>query len=185
MIVRSGPHNTEDVLRVVKDRLRTQPFEYGIIASKTGEVGLKAVESIGGDIPNLVIVGRSYGHLEPNRPEFSHEIEEKIVALGAKILVGSMIFSGINDSYRNRGMSLAHDMIVAALDIVGVGVTIALESVMRACDASLIPQREDVIGLAGSFDWEGLDTAVIIKSANSNRFLDLKVREILFKPMHW
>ncbi len=63
--------------------------------------------------------------------------------------------------------------------------TIAIDNVLRACDAGLIPHRKDVFGIAGNYEWEGLDTAIVIKSANSRRFVELKVREVLYKPMHW
>lgn len=185
MIIKTGPHNTESVLEAVKAKLETQPLEYATIASRTGEVGLKAVESLIDHIPNLIVVGRSHGYGEPNQPEFSQGYIDKIESLGAKVLIGPMIFSLINDSYRNQGMPLSTDIIKEALEKIGVGVTIAVDNVMRACDAGLIPHRKDVFGLAGNYEWEGLDTAVVIKSANSRRFLDLKVREILYKPMHW
>ena len=49
-----------------------------------------------------------------------------------------------------------------------------------AADAGLIPS-EDVLAIAGT--GRGADTAVIIGANSSNRFFDIKVREILAKPM--
>jgi hypothetical protein len=187
MIIKSGPQNTDELLRVVKDRLKTQAFDYVTIASKTGEVGLRAVRDLSAVVKNMVVVGRSYGFTQPNQPEFLEDNRKKIEDLGAKVLTGSMVFSGVNDSYRAQGIPLVQDVIKQALERIGIGVTIAVDNVMRACDAALVPHRVDVLALTGDYDWEkeGLDTAVIVKSANTRRFLDLKVREILYKPMHW
>jgi len=48
-----------------------------------------------------------------------------------------------------------------------------------ASDAGLIPPG-DIIAIAGT--QKGADTAAIIKADSSNRFFDIKVREILAKP---
>lgn len=187
MIIKSGPQNTDALLKVVKERLKTQNFEYATIASKTGEVGLQAVRELSAGIKNIIVVGRSYGFTRPNQPEFLDENRKKIEELGARVLIGPMVFSGVNDSYRTQGIPLVQDVIKQALERVGVGVTIAVDNVMTACDSSLVPHRVDVLALAGDYNWEkeGLDTAVVVKSANTRRFLDLKIREILYKPMHW
>jgi hypothetical protein len=48
-----------------------------------------------------------------------------------------------------------------------------------ACDAGLIPP-EEVIAVAGT--GRGADTAAIVKAESSNRFFDIKIREIIIKP---
>ena len=51
---------------------------------------------------------------------------------------------------------------------------------MKATDAGLMPEGEEVIAVAGT-GYEA-DTVMILKSAASKRFLDLRVLEILAKP---
>jgi hypothetical protein len=51
---------------------------------------------------------------------------------------------------------------------------------MMAVDAGLIPEGEEVISVAGTA--RGSDSVLIIRSAASKRFLDLRVLEILAKP---
>jgi hypothetical protein len=51
---------------------------------------------------------------------------------------------------------------------------------MMAADAGLIPEEEEVLAVAGT--GRGADTVMVIKSAVSKRFLDLKVLEIRAKP---
>jgi hypothetical protein len=60
------------------------------------------------------------------------------------------------------------------------GVKVGVEIVMEACDAGLIPEAAVVVAVGGT-GW-GADTILIIESAASKRFLDLKVLEIVAKP---
>ncbi len=49
-----------------------------------------------------------------------------------------------------------------------------------AADAGLIPVDREVVAVAGS--GRGADTALLIRPANSSRFFDLEVKEIIAKP---
>jgi hypothetical protein len=49
-----------------------------------------------------------------------------------------------------------------------------------ACDAGLVRTDEDVISMGGT--GKGVDTALVIRPANSYHFFDLKVREVICKP---
>jgi hypothetical protein len=49
-----------------------------------------------------------------------------------------------------------------------------------AADAGLIPASKDIIAIAGT--GHGADTALLIKPANTGRFFDLIIREIIAKP---
>jgi hypothetical protein len=51
-----------------------------------------------------------------------------------------------------------------------------------AADAGLIP-CEDVIAVAGTV--KGADTALIIEANSSNRFFDIKIKEVLVKPKNF
>ncbi|HOX00485.1 MAG TPA: hypothetical protein PK545_07655, partial [Deltaproteobacteria bacterium] len=45
---------------------------------------------------------------------------------------------------------------------------------------AVVRTAEDVIAMGGTY--EGVDTALVIRPANSARFFDLKVREVICKP---
>ena len=111
MIIKSGPQNTDELLKVVKDRLKEQNFEYATIASRTGEVGLQVVRELSATVKNMIVVGRSYGFTQPNQPEFSDDDRKQIEEFGAKVLIGPMVFSGVNDSYRTQGIPMVQDTI--------------------------------------------------------------------------
>ena len=51
-----------------------------------------------------------------------------------------------------------------------------------ACDAGLIPFA-DVVAVAGT--GRGADTAVVLRANSSNRFFDIKFKEILCKPKNF
>ena len=51
---------------------------------------------------------------------------------------------------------------------------------MMAADAGLIPEGEEIVAVAGT--GKGADTVLLVRSAVSKRFFDLKVLEVLAKP---
>jgi hypothetical protein len=63
--------------------------------------------------------------------------------------------------------------------MLGQGIKVCVEIAAMACDAGLAPPG-DVIAVAGT--GQGADTACLIKGDSSNRFFQIKVREILAKP---
>ena len=52
---------------------------------------------------------------------------------------------------------------------------------MEACDAGMVPEGEDIIAVAGT--GKGADTVAIVQARPSDRFLDVRVRQILAKPL--
>jgi len=57
---------------------------------------------------------------------------------------------------------------------------VAVEVVLMAADAGLIPTDKEVIAIAGT--GEGADTAIVVKPAYPRKFFDLRIKEILAKP---
>jgi len=52
---------------------------------------------------------------------------------------------------------------------------------MMAADAGIIPVDKPVVSVAGSH--AGADTAMVITPASSNRMRDMKLHEIIAKPL--
>jgi hypothetical protein len=63
----------------------------------------------------------------------------------------------------------------------GEGAKVCIEITMMAADAGLIPVDQDVVAIAGT--GRGADTALRIHPANAARFFDLKIREVIAKPI--
>jgi hypothetical protein len=62
----------------------------------------------------------------------------------------------------------------------GEGTKVCVEVTLMAADAGLIPVDRDIIAIGGT--GRGADTALRICPANSAKFFDLKIREIIAKP---
>jgi hypothetical protein len=71
-------------------------------------------------------------------------------------------------------------IVAETLRLFGQGIKVAVEIAMEACDAGLIPEGEDVVSVAGT--GRGADTVAVIRAHPSNRFLDVRVRQIAAKP---
>jgi uncharacterized protein len=71
-------------------------------------------------------------------------------------------------------------IVAQALRRFGEGAKVCCEIVMMAVDAGLVPEGEEVFSVAGTA--RRADTVLLIRSAASKRFFDLKVLEILAKP---
>jgi hypothetical protein len=57
---------------------------------------------------------------------------------------------------------------------------VCVETALMAADAGLIPVSEEVLAIGGTDI--GADTAVVLKSATTDRFFELEIREIICMP---
>jgi hypothetical protein len=109
------------------------------------------------------------------------EVREELVALGARVYTGSMLTHSLDTAFTAKfGGTLLSQAVAQSLRRFGEGAKVAIECVMMAVDAGLVPEGEEVLAVAGTA--RGADTVAVIRSAASKRFLDLKVLEILAKP---
>jgi len=67
------------------------------------------------------------------------------------------------------------------LRIFGEGMKVVCEITLMAADAGWIRTDEPVLAIAGT--GHGADTAAILRPANAQDFFDLRVNEILCKPV--
>lgn len=176
-----GPENTPKCLDIVRNAIRDFNYRHIVVASTTGSTGELVAETLKGSGVNLVVITHSYGFKEPNSLEMPDAIKEKIQASGAKVYTGTMITHGLETALYGKFGGLYPTLLVAqTLRRFGEGPKVCCEIVMMASDAGLIPEGEEVIAVAGT--GRGADTVMVIRSAVSKRFLDLKVLEILAKP---
>lgn len=178
---RPGKENTGTCLEVVKAALREDKYGHVVVASTTGSNGLLFSEAFKSSGLNIVVVTHSAGFKGPSTFEMSGETIEKIRANGAKIFTGTILTHSIETSLNAKFSGSYPAMIIAqALRRFGEGAKVCCEIVMMAVDGGLVPEDEEVIAVAGT--GYGADTVLVIKSAASKRFLELKVLEILAKP---
>ena len=111
--------------------------------------------------------------------EFDPEARRQIEALGGRVHTGTMVLRNLGTAIRDLQGYSQQDLVANTLRIFGQGMKVCGEIVAMAADAGLIP-FEDVVAVAGTN--RGADTAVVIRANSSNRFFQIKVREILAKP---
>ena len=174
-----GPENTEEVLRLAKERAEELNIEDIVVASTRGETGVRASEVFRGF--NVVIVSHYTGFEEPGVQQMSDENRRKIEKNGGRVLTCIHAFSGVERAIRNKfGTAYPAEIMAQTLRLFGEGIKVAVEITVMAADAGLVPIDEDVIAIAGTS--RGADTALVIRPANSTGIFNLTIKEIVAKP---
>ncbi|MCS7125837.1 MAG: hypothetical protein NZ929_02875 [Aigarchaeota archaeon] len=174
-----GMDNTEETLNLAYRRASELEIKDIVVASTTGETGVRACQIFKGF--NIVIVRHHTGFKKPGQQEMKKEYEEEILRLGGKILTASHALSGIERGVRNKLGTIGMLTIISeTLRLFGEGVKVCVEITVMAADAGLIPVDREVIAIAGTS--RGADTALVIKPSHSNDFFNLVIKEIIVKP---
>ncbi len=174
-----GKLNTDAVLSYAKEYAKALGIDSIVVASTTGETGVKAAQVFKGF--NVVVVTHPAGFMESDRQEMTEQNREAILQQGARTLTATLALSSAERAIRKKfGTIQPLELIAHTLRRMGEGTKVCVEITMMAADAGLIPLDKDVIAIGGSD--RGADTALLIKPANASRFFDLKIREIIAKP---
>jgi len=175
-----GPQNTDETLRLAKERADELGIKTIVVASSTGETGVKASEIFKGY--NLIVVSHVAWFKGPNVEEFSSENREKILRNGGKIVTATHIFGGIGRAIRRKFNTMQIDEVIAnVLRLLGQGMKVACEIACMAVDSGYVKPGEEIISIAGTS--RGADTAIVIKAANTHDFFETKILEIICKPL--
>jgi uncharacterized protein len=177
---KSGAKNTADTLEAVANRAKELNIKKIIIPTYTGRSALAAAKII--PPAKVIVVTTAAGYGKPNAQAMKDTIRQKLMALGMPVLTCTHAFGGVGRSVRKKLGSYQVDEIIAyTLRIFGHGTKVAIEAALMAADAGLVRTDEDIISTGGSST--GLDTALVLQPVNASSFLDLKVREIICKPL--
>ena len=174
-----GKDNTERTLQIAKARAEELGIKSIIVATTSGQTGLRASEVFKGY--NLVLVTHSTGFRGPNQQELTAENRQAIEDNGGRILTCQHAFGGIGRAVRKKLQTYELEEIIAyTLRIFGEGMKVVCEITLMAADAGFIPVDRPAIAIAGT--GHGADTAVVLKPANAQTFFDMRVMEVLCKP---
>jgi hypothetical protein len=176
---KAGKENTEVTLQIAKDEAIRRGIRHIVVASTWGDTGVRMADMLTESGLSLVVVSHNVGFKEAGKDEFETEKRAHIEALGGKVLTSTMVLRNIGTAIREKQGYSQQDLIANVLRMFGQGMKVCVEIVAMAADAGLIP-FEDVVAVAGT--GRGSDTAVVIGANSSNRFFDIKIREILAKP---
>jgi hypothetical protein len=174
-----GSANTEKTLEVAKKRAEELGIKTIVVASTSGETGVKAVKLLANY--RVVVVTHATGFPTPDVQELTEQNRAKILEKGGTILTATHAFGGVGRAVRRRFQTYQVDEIIAqTLRVFGQGAKVACEIALMAADAGLIRTDEEVVSIGGTAS--GADTALVIKPAHTHDFFELKVREVLCKP---
>lgn len=174
-----GAFNTDRTLEAACERAKELGLRSVVVASTTGETGLKAARLFKGF--NVVVVSEVTGFTDLNLQLLPEERRAQIVAEGGKVLTMTHAFGGAGRAVRRKFGPVQVDEIMAnMLKLLGEGVKVAVEVALMAADAGLIRAGEEVITIGGSGG--GSDTALVLTPANTHNLFDLRVHEIICKP---
>ncbi len=174
-----GTENTAETLRLAKVRAEELGIRKIVVASTTGDTGVKAAEEF--KYYKVIVVTHVAGFMAPGTQELTPESRQKIEKLGAEIFTGAHAFGGISHAVRKTfNTHVLGDFMTNTLRMFGQGVKVAIEISIMAADAGLISPDEEVIAIAGTA--RGADTAIVLKPAHGHDAFSLKVKEIICKP---
>ena len=174
-----GSKNTEEVFRIAKQRAEELGIKTIVVASTRGDTAVKAMDALQG--LRVIIVSHVTGFYEPDAQQFTEENRKIVESKGGIIVTAAHAFAGLSRAMRHKyNMYVLGEVIADTLRIFGEGTKVACEVALMAVDSGLVRTDEEVIAIGGTD--QGADTALVLRPANTHRFFDLKVKEILCKP---
>ncbi len=199
-----GDENTENLLNIVKKRAMERKVKNVIVASTSGNTGVKAAEAFKGTGINVVVVTHQTGHRGPGVQLLTEENKKQLEEMKVKIVTGTDALTGgveLGVSYRPRPpeqtdenarkmMQMMFSSTRSALPVVSIvasvlrlfceGLKVVVEITLMAADAGVIPIDQDVVAIAGTR--RGADTAILVRPANTTNFTQMDIHEIIAKP---
>ena len=172
--VTAGKENTLEVLRLVKERAQARGISKVVLASTRGDTARAAVEVFGRSDIRLVVVPHQFGFGSQQR--FPQQLVTELEKRGHRVHFGTMLFH-TEDLYGVRTPRLMATLLRTFCQ----GIKVCVEIILMACDGGLIEAGEKVIAVAGT--GAGADTAIVATSAPSTRLTELRVHEIICKPL--
>ena len=177
-----GEKNTEETLRLAKERALELGIKYVVVASTSGKTGKRAIEVFKGTGINVVVVTHQSGFKEENKLLIDEETK-RYIEENAKLIIASDILTTVPRLITQKyGGFSPLNLIADTLRLFCQGMKVCVEIAVMASDAGAIPVDEEVIAIAGTA--RGADTAIVLKPANIHRFFDIDIREIICMPRY-
>ena len=176
----AGPSNTDRTLDLAYSRAKQLGLRTALVASTSGATGVLAVQRLQG--LEVIVVTHSAGFRDLNLQELNAAHRATIEAAGGRILTCQHAFGGINRAVRRKLNTYQLDEIIAyTLRLFGEGIKVIAEIALMAADAGLVRTDTPLIGIAGT--GKGADSAAVVIPANAQDFFDLKILEIVCRPV--
>ncbi|MBI5000022.1 MAG: hypothetical protein HZB92_00625 [Euryarchaeota archaeon] len=173
-----GPQNTAEAVKLAAQRARELGIKELVVASNTGRVARAALDAFKGG--KVIVVTRHSGFSEPWKNEMPNDVYRDLISRGAFVHTGTHVLSGIERSFNSQFKGVYPTQIVAeTLRLFGQGTKVCVEVAIIASDGGLL-SGSMMVAVGGT--GEGADTALVLTPSTSNRFLELRIHEIICKP---
>jgi hypothetical protein len=191
-----GKENTVNTLKVARDAAMERGIDTVLVSSTTGWTALEALKVFNGSGLKLIFVTHQTGYREPGVQLLPPDTKRKLEDAGATIYTGTDVLTGTVEVGMSRQRPLktapqegrlpwivppVSTIVAHTLRLFSQGVKVCVEIAMMAADSGLVPVDKPVVSVAGSH--AGSDTAMVITPSTSNRIRDMKLHEILAKPL--
>ncbi|MBM3212783.1 hypothetical protein FJZ33_11225 [Candidatus Poribacteria bacterium] len=176
-----GEKNTEKTIELAVKRCSELGIRYVVVATSTGTTAIKVAQEFKNQDVEIIAVTLHAGiwnKYVPPDPEKVRQAEQ----MGVKFLTCTHSLMGnVGTSIMEKfgGINLT-DLIAHTYYTFSQGTKVAVEIVIMAADAGLIPVDQEVTSIAGTDT--GADTALVIKPVYCTDFFSLRIREIIAKP---
>lgn len=174
-----GKENTEELIQLIKERLKGSNIKYIAIASASGKTALKLSK----ELDDVIIVNTTHhaGFKEKNELDISDDMRSQLEKEGILTFVGSHALSGVGRGISNKfGGVTPVEIIAETLRMFSQGIKVCVEITIMLADAGLIPVDEEILAIGGRA--HGIDSAAIITPANMTNVFDMKIHEIIAMP---
>jgi len=173
-----GIEHTETTLKASLEAAKKLDIKTILVASTSGETGVKAAGLYKDTGINLIVVGHQMGFPVPRVQQFKPDNWERIEALGGVVNLGTDV---VTNSIRQR-QRLGHSpMSIITQTLIAMKLKVNVEIVAKACDAGLILPGDRVISIAGSH--KGADTSAVFTANDSPNILDIRPEMFICYPL--
>jgi len=179
---KAGRDNTGKILELLEQAVGHYRVSQIVVASTWGDTGLGVARLLKRKKCRLVVVTHNAGFNEAGSMEMPPAVRSEIEALGGRVHTGTMPFRSIGTAIREKVGYSQQDLVANTLRMFCQGIKVCVEIVLMASDAGLIT-ADKALAVAGT--GRGADTLALIKPASSNKLFDLKVMDILAKPLNF
>ena len=173
-----GKDNMDQTLKLAAKQGKALAINEVVVASTTGDTAYKAIEVFKGF--QMTVVTYHCGFKEPFQNRMPEKVRKAIEGKGIRVFSGSHALSGVERSVAKKHSGIYPVLLIAdTLRLLGQGTKVAVEVATMAADAGMLTGN-DIISIGGS--GRGADTALVLKPAHQNNFVDMRIREIICKP---
>jgi len=191
-----GKEHTEATLKIALKAAKDRDIDTVLISSTTGYTAEVAVPIFKDSGLKLVIVTHATGYSEKGVQKMPDETRAKLKAAGCVVVTCTDVLTGAVGAGIGRQRPEKTEpqegrlpwivpppnVIVAnTLRQFSQGVKVCAEISMMAVDCNAIPSGSKVVAVAGSH--AGADTAMVLEASESSRIRDMKLNEIICKPL--